>query len=360
MSTPAGIGGIAVVELSGRDSEMLLRAVFHSRTADLAPARLSYGRVVRSGEIIDEVLVARIPVEGEAAFEIHCHGGMVPARRIIGGFVADGAEETDALDVLAGRRLRKLERRIAGQLIHARTARAADVLLVQLAGRLRGEIEKSRSDCAVAEKLAATWSYGRRLIEPATVVIAGAPNVGKSTLANVLVGRERSIVHPLPGTTRDAVTSVASLDGLPVVVVDTAGLREAAEEIERIGVERAVERAGECDVVVWVFDHSRDVTPDEARRLDAFRGKRLVPVVNKIDLDGPLTPERVREITGSAPLNVCALSGRGVDELRSRLVAEILHGPAPERDAAVVTFADVAEALLDTRASKSYLDDLLS
>ncbi len=366
MLTPAGIGGIAVVELAGAAAEDLLSRSLRSRGGPLDSFALRYGHIVRDGEVLDEVLVARIPVaDSREVFEIHCHGGMVPARRIMDSFVAAGAVEADASDTLLGRPLAALERRLAEQLIHARTRLAADVLLVQMSGRLRPELEAARRDRAAAAKLLATWNYGRRLVEPATVVITGAPNVGKSTLANALVGRERSIVHHLPGTTRDAVTSVASLEGLPVVVVDTAGLREATDEIERLGVAKAVAHASACDLVVWVFDHSRDVTAEEARYLAGLRGMTVVPVVNKMDLAGPLSAGRVRELAGADAQPTCALTGRGVDELRARLVLALVGQNAPARDAAVVTLADVADALektvrtVDTGARADYLGCLL-
>ena len=236
------------------------------------------------------------------------------------------------------------------QLIHARTSLAADVLLVQLSGRLRFELERiaigPREEARTAlDRLSATVGFGLRLVAPATVVITGAPNVGKSTLANALVGRERSIVHHLPGTTRDAVTSVASLEGLPVVVVDTAGLREAEDEIECIGVSKAIAKAAVCDAVVWVFDHSRDVTEDEVRYLEELKGQALVPVINKIDLAGPLDVPRLRSMVGADVQRTCALTGRGIDQLRRKLLVELVGTALPNRDAAVVTLTEVADAL---------------
>ncbi|HUV39632.1 MAG TPA: GTP-binding protein [Planctomycetota bacterium] len=231
------------------------------------------------------------------------------------------------------------------------------MLLVQLAGRLRRALE-SLVDAPACEEtlrrveaLRATCDYGRRLVEPATVVITGAPNVGKSTLANALAGRERSIVHHLPGTTRDAVTSVASVDGFPVVVVDTAGLREAADEIERIGMTKTLEHAGSCDLVLWVFDHSRDVTREEAAWLDVLGELPLVPVMNKIDLDGPATAREIGELTREEVQRVCALTGRGVEPLRGRIVGALVGTPLPARDAAVVTTRRVRNAL-DEAVSK--------
>ena len=357
--TPRGVGGIAVVELTGPAAASLLDTCFRgtgSHGAGLEPGRIHYGHVIANGETLDEVIVARVGVPGASdVFEINCHGGIVPARRLMALLMERGAAEGVHGEVMLGRRGRSLERELLGQLIESRTRRAAEVLLVQMSGRLRTALEAVVNDTDETdvreriERLRATCRYGRRLVEPGTVVITGAPNVGKSTLANAVVGRERSIVHHLPGTTRDVVTSVASLDGLPVVVVDTAGLRQAADEIERIGVERAVERAAGADVVVWVFDHSREVTEDEADHLKILRDMPLVPVINKIDLDGPLDASHVRSMVGVSVQRTCALSGRGVEELRARLWTALVGDDVPARDAAVVTTAGVSSALDEAR-----------
>ena len=374
--TPEGLGGIAVIELAGIAAEEMVRGCF--RPAGRGPAtfeagKISYGHVVRHDELLDEVLVCRVAGEpGEPVFEINCHGGILPARRILEHLVQAGAREGRPGEALLGRKLAPFEREILGQLILARTHRAADVLLVQMSGRIGAELREIASLGAGDEarrraaKLRATYGYGRRLVEPATVVITGAPNVGKSTLANALVGRERSIVHHLPGTTRDAVSSVASLDGLPVIVVDTAGLREATDEIERIGVQKAIEKIGSSEIVVWVFDHSRRVAPEELGRLKALGEMAVVPVVNKIDLAGPLDEAELRAIVGSEVRRTCALTGRGITELGRTVFGLLVPGDVPARDAAVVTTARVATALDEAaarlekgRAAGEVLENLL-
>jgi len=361
--TGEGVGGIAVIELAGDDAEEMLRGCFRPggrARPSFEAGKIFYGHVVRGDELLDEVLACRAPTEtGEPVFEVNCHGGILPARRVLEHLVQVGAGEGRAGDALPGRRLAKLEREILGQLIGARTQRAADALLVQLSGRLGAEVREIAALGATEEarrrtaKLRATYIYGRRLVEPATVVITGAPNVGKSTLANALVGRERSIVHHLPGTTRDAVSSVASLDGLPVVVVDTAGLRQATDEIEQLGVQKAIEKIGSSEVVVWVFDHSRRVTREELGYLKALGKRTVVPVVNKIDLAGPLDEKELGATVGSRVRRTCALTGRGIAELGKALFDLLLPGEAPARDAAVVTTARVATALDEAAARLS-------
>lgn len=359
--TPCGIGGIAVVELRGHAAGGMVRRLFRPASCDdvnYERGRVYYGHVVREGDVLDEVLLACVSSDdGDCLFEINCHGGLVPAEQVLEAFAALGAAVGGEAGGPGGATRRELERDLLEQLIRARTRRAADVLLVQLAGRLRRTLEdvaaegidESRLRCI--ESLRSTYDYGRRLVEPATVVITGAPNVGKSTLANVLVGRERSIVHHLPGTTRDAVTSVASMDGLPAIVVDTAGLREAAEEIEQIGVAKALESLGSCDLVLWVFDHSRPIAADEASYLDVLKDMTLIPVMNKIDLEGPAAAEEISAMTGEDVQRVCALTGRGVDALRKRIFTSLVGTDIPPRDAAVVTTGSVKSAL-DEAVSK--------
>ena len=353
--TPEGIGGIAVVELTGSAAPELVQRCFRGAGGvgvTVEPRRIYYGHIVDRGETLDEVLVSCLrTANGGAVIEINCHGGMVPARRVIECLVEQGVVENGKSQVLVGRKLKRLERELVEQLVQARTQLAAEVLLVQLSGRLRAELEKIVTDADdedARRRIAAlrvTYTYGRRLVEPAAVVITGAPNVGKSTLANVIVGRERSIVHHLPGTTRDAVTSVASLDGLPCIVVDTAGLRQATGEIERIGVERAMQKAASGEVIVWVFDHSRGVTDDEVSYLKVLRKRRVVPVINKIDLDGPVEASQIRGMVGSEVQRTCALTGQGTEELRRRVFTSLVGSEVPSRDSAVVTTREVAAAL---------------
>jgi len=373
--TPPGVGGIAVVGLSGPEGERILRECFRSAGRGggpvWEPGRVHYGHVLDGDEVLDEVLVACVPPDGGVVLEINCHGGMVPARRLMELLVERGAEEGPPSGLTLGRKLAKLERELLEQLIHARTERAADVVLVQLSGVLRDELERLKGMPAGEhlkrgiERLRATVRYGRRLVEPATVVVTGAANVGKSTLANALVGRERSIVHHVPGTTRDAVTSVASVEGLPVIVVDTAGLRQATDEIEKIGVRRALERAGACDLVVWVFDHSREVTDDEQSYLRVLKDMPLIPVINKIDLEEHLAAADVRDMLSLDVLMTCALTGRGIEELRRSVFASLVGAEVPARDAPVVTTAALAEALdavaakIDAGGTGTLLDALL-
>ncbi|KPJ56566.1 MAG: hypothetical protein AMS16_02170 [Planctomycetes bacterium DG_58] len=352
--TPEGIGGIAVVELTGSAAPELVQRCFRGprgASTTVEPRRIYYGHIVDRDETLDEVLVTCVRAADGAIVEINCHGGVIPARRVIRHLVEQGAVENGIAEVVTGRKLKRLEREVLGQLVRARTQLAAEVLLVQLSGKLRAELEGIVADPDDEDArrriaaLRATYTYGRRFVDAATVVITGAPNVGKSTLANGIVGRERSIVHHLPGTTRDAVTSVASLDGLPCIVVDTAGLRQATGEIERIGVERAMQKAASGEVIVWVFDHSRGVTDDEVSYLNVLRKRRLVPVINKIDLDGPVEASQIRRLVGAEVQRTCALTGEGTEELGRRIFTCLVGSEVPPRDSAVVTTREVAAAL---------------
>ena len=354
--SPPGIGGIAVIEVAGPGAGEILASGFRCKSLQgtFLSGTLYYGHIVSGDEVLDEVIVACLQSPpGEPVFEVNCHGGSVAAKEILSLLTRLGAEESQGGETLFGRELPRLEREVLAQLIDARTQRAAEVFLVQLNGALRRELESIRallSSGSAGEAsrrvraLLDTARYGRRLAEPATVVVTGAPNVGKSTLANALVGRERSIVHHLPGTTRDAVHSVASLDGLPVVLVDTAGLREATDEIERLGVKVALDRIRSCDLVVWVFDHSRALTAEESAHIASFRGLQLLGVINKIDLEGPANGLELAELPGPL-VRTCALTGRGIGELRKRIFAALAGDSVPPRDAAVVTTSEVAQAL---------------
>ena len=354
--TPTGVGGIAVIELSGPEAQHLLGQCFRTSGSRCGPSpgTVCYGHIVARDEVLDEVIVCRVPCE-TPVYEINSHGGLAAARRVLSLLVELGAKRVDWSEAELGRPLGALERLLFEQLLETRTQRAAEVLLVQLGGKLRAQLEAieaclpARSEEALKriDSLLATRRFGRRLCEPATVVVTGAPNVGKSTLANALAGRSRSIVHHLPGTTRDAVRSVVSLGGLPVVIVDTAGLRQATDEIERLGVSVALDEAAACDLVVWVFDHSRPIRDGEAVYLEGLRRLPLLGVINKIDLSGPLDETRVRRLLAGEVLRTCALTGRGIEALRQKMVTTLV-GELPPRDAAVVTLGSLARDLDET------------
>src|SRR5262249_38121947 len=230
--------------------------------------------------------------------------------------------EVDSREMAEG-----LDREAWNLLRHARTPRTAAILLDQAQGAYARAMERIGRGGPDADGLRALLRRnarsGRHLIEPWKVAIAGPPNAGKSSLLNALAGFSRSVVSPIPGTTRDAVSVSLAFDGWPVEVVDTAGLRESPDVVEREGVDRARAAVEGSDIVLWVADAAGPLpaSTDEVARDLAVTSGRLQVVLNKIDLvavPAGVVPEAVR---------VSALSGEGLSDLASRLAAVLVPDP---------------------------------
>jgi len=325
------------------------------------PGRLAYGHVVdAAGRALDEVILyhvapgtggvgpglfgpARRPGE---TFEVNCHGGPAAVEAVCGRLAELGLARTSAERLLAAEGAGPLARTVARLLEEAQAPLAARVLVDQAGGALRAALGtvrdalaggRSEEAAGALARLLARWrTFGRFLARPPRVAIAGRPNVGKSTLLNRLVGSDRVITSPLPGTTRDWVEAPTALDGLPVVLVDTAGLRPTDEPVEREGVLRARVQAERADLVLWLLDAADGATEEDLAAL-AHLGGRALAVWNKADLVAqvPARPE------GPA---VVAETGEGLDGLRRRILDRLDYRAPPPGEAVPVAAAQV-EAL---------------
>jgi len=338
--TPVGEGGISLIELSGPDSVAILDRLFQNprgvRVAQMEPGRLLYGRLVRDGVPLDEVLLECVQTGQRGVFVINCHGGALASQRTMAALTAAGARAAREKEFLARQRrlglLDRIQEEAAQRIPRALTLRAAQMLVAQHEGALaavRGELLR-RADLRPPDwpwieerllRLLATAAFGRGMVRPPRLVIAGRPNVGKSTLANALLRFDRMLVHPEPGTTRDTIEDGLSLRGLPFTLVDTAGLREAESEIEREGVRRGAQALRRADIALLVFDASAPLQ-EEDRRILARGGTRMrLPVLNKSDLPAAVPAGLIEEKTGCRPVVVSAASGAGLGELEERIVA---------------------------------------
>jgi tRNA modification GTPase len=330
--TPAGAAAIATLALRGPRAWEVVRALFRPAggrelPAEPEPGRFWVGRLGAEGEGSDEVVLTARRGGPSPWLEVHSHGGREVVRLL---------EE-----VLTGRGLEilpweELERRTGGDelraealaaLARAATARTASVLLDQYHGAFARAVAATRAalasgDLAEAGRLLgelASWAaLGRHLTEPWRVVIAGAPNVGKSSLVNALAGYRRSVVAATPGTTRDVVTARVALDGWPVELADTAGWRADAGPLERQGIELARAAAAEADLCVWVLDAAAAPVWPEANL------PRVCYVLNKVDLAPAWDLERA-----AGAVRVSARTGAGLAELCAALAGRLVPAAPP-------------------------------
>ena len=368
VATPPGEGGIGIVRVSGPDSIPIVERIFHGKKP-LSHGRnreMQYGFIKDGeGQPIDEVLavVMRAPrsYTREDVVEIHCHGGMAPLGRILelvlmgGARLAEPGEFTkraflrgrldlsqaeavmDVIRAQSDRGLQLAMEQLRGALGRRVAALRQDLLgaLAELEARLdfpeedippedRGATCEIINRCKMAiEDLLAGFKGGRALREGVRTVILGRPNVGKSTLLNTLLGEERAIVTPIPGTTRDVIEEVVIIRGVPVRLVDTAGIRKGLDEVERLGVERARQQAARADLILLVIDGSVPLEEGDLRLMGELGGRQAIVLINKGDLPQKTFPEDVKAYLPEAPvLKVSLKDGWGLDELKKTIYDE--------------------------------------
>jgi tRNA modification GTPase len=378
ISTPPGRGGIGIVRLSGpRAAEIGVQLVSlrqplehaHARLADVLDGK-SDDPLERDSGRIDEALVtwfaAPNSYTAEDVVEIAAHGSPVVLELLLrraldlGARLAEPGEFTQRaflagrLDLTQAEAVRDLieaqtltqARQAACQMGGALSRRVSPVkqALVELIALLEAGIDFAEDDIAVApgseiarrigeitpplKALEVSFARGRIVHDGLTLAIVGRPNAGKSSLFNLLVERERAIVTSTPGTTRDLVTERISLEGIPLELVDTAGLREGLEEAEQMGIARSREALADAAIVLVVLDATQPLNDEEHRLLAAVEGRPALVVVNKCDLaEGD---EASVEVGGVAVLRTSALTGQGIQQLRERILALATGGASPE------------------------------
>lgn len=396
LATPAGRSAIAIVRLSGRDSVRILRALAPRLPATLRPRR-PYLCVLRDagGEAIDSALATFFAgpasFTGEDVAELSVHGSPAVVERLIAAAVSAGARparpgefterafRSGKIDLVRAEAVQELidaktaaaarfsSRRLEGglsrrldavreRLLGAAAALSASVDFAEDVGETVDPGAVTRLEEAAAElgRLAATYRTGKLLSGGCRVAILGRPNAGKSTLFNALAGSARAIVTEIPGTTRDALEAVVDIRGVPVTVVDTAGLRASEDPVEKIGVARAREEAARADAALYVFDASSGFDAEDARALAALEDKPRLLVANKADRPpaGPVPAgaHRLRGLEAGAGERLRELIGAAiVSDIRTEETSEVLgslrqhHLVERARSAAEATLAALSQ-----------------
>ncbi len=328
--TPWAPGGIAVIAVTGNEVEELIRARFRGRQGLPGAGRLAYGHWVTADGVIDEVLLRRCDAVAKGpsptGFEIHGHGGIGPARAILASLEAVGVRIV-SVDELS--RARDEEAFVdAARLLLDRPAseRAVRMLLDQVDGALGREVARieallsERQDlAAIADRLrelAGRAQLGIALCRPTRLALIGRPNVGKSSLLNRLLGRERAIVSDRPGTTRDPVSAELLIEGVPFGLVDTAGIRRAPDPVEAQGIDASWQAGESADCWLVVLDRSEPPQPEDREILRRCAGRSHVIVWNKSDR----VASHAWAETDAPGVTVSCRTGDGIAHLRRELV----------------------------------------
>ncbi|WP_335871920.1 tRNA uridine-5-carboxymethylaminomethyl(34) synthesis GTPase MnmE [Bacillus sp. 2205SS5-2] len=387
ISTPMGEGAIAIVRLSGDEAFSIADKIFRKpngkKLSSLSTHTIHYGHIIdpKEDSIIEEVMVSimRGPktFTREDVIEINCHGGLVSVNRVLRVILTNGARLAEPGEftkrAFLNGRIDLSQAEAVMDLIRAKTDRAMNVAINQMEGRLsrliqrlRQEIletlahvevnidypeyddveemthsillEKSRSIRAEIEKLLQTSEQGKILREGLSTVIIGRPNVGKSSLLNSLVQENKAIVTDIPGTTRDVIEEYVNVRGVPLRLVDTAGIRETEDIVERIGVERSRQVLKEADLILLVLNYSDELTIEDEKIFQAVEGMDVIVIVNKTDLDQRIDLNQVQKLAHQHKLiTTSLLEDSGVDELEESIAALFFEGALESSDLTYVS-----------------------
>ena len=384
ISTPVGQGGIGIVRMSGPHSLSIAGKIFQpkkrERLSETRSHSLVYGTVrdPADGGIIDEALVSvmRSPhsYTKEDVVEINCHGGMISVKKLLEVVLSCGARLAEPGEftrrAFLNGRINLVQAEAVMDLISAVTEESMRIAAGQLKGRLSEKLAELRDSllesCALAEayidfpeeeidainleqlhgklndikaeteRLSETFEEARFFREGLSAAIVGRPNVGKSSLLNALLKKDRAIVTEIPGTTRDIIEECLNINGLPVRIIDTAGIRRSAEAVEKEGIRRSLDAIEQADFIIAVCDGSEPAKKEDGELLEKIRGKNAVIVLNKSDLPRKLSLEDL-PTAGRQCLPLSALRGDGIEELKTVLFQSNLKNWREEREGVVVT-----------------------
>lgn len=403
IATPRGEGGIGILRMSGSQAFDIAKKIFHPAGSGTAyepeSHRFYYGHVLdpQNGRLVDETMTVFMKSPSsytkEDVVEIQCHGGLISMQKILelcidlGARMADRGEFTKR--AFLNGRIDLTQAEAVVDMIKAETDKKYDIALDQLEGRTGRLLRKLRKEVlAVLAQLTVNIDFpdedieeenygdlelelnaigqklkdlcdgaqvGQVYREGVELALIGRPNVGKSSLLNSLLGQERAIVTSVPGTTRDTIREMVEVEGIPIFITDTAGIRDTRDEIERLGVERSKEAFNQADIVLLMLDASQEINAEEEEILDRLDPDRSIIFINKDDLESKLDKEflharggDVLQITGSVLHNV------GIDQLKEAIYKQAVGSDAEGQDRLLITNARQYENL---RAASRYLED---
>lgn len=386
ISSAVGEAGIGIVRMSGKNSLNIVDTLFKGKQTDglknVQNRKLTYGHIIDPSDdsIVDEVLAvymkAPYTYTREDIVEIYCHGGAISVKRILELLLKNGARLAEPGEftkrAFLNGRLDLSQAEAVIDLIRAKTDKSYNVSLNQLEGSLSYKIKEIQNillnmiahiEVSIdfpeedieevtydelkvnanvvledIEKLLDTAERGKILREGLNTVILGKPNVGKSSLLNAILRENRAIVTDVPGTTRDIIEEYVNVDGIPLKIVDTAGIRDTEDLVEKIGVDRAKEVVEEADLIIAVFDASRELSQEDEEIIDLVKERKSIVLLNKTDLPNVYDSEKLAKIIGNKKIiNTSIAKGEGIDELENTIVNMFYKGEVEVKGEVMVT-----------------------
>lgn len=368
ISTPRGEGGIGIIRISGDKSFEILDRIFNTKNPnrDLGFYKFNYGFIHDNGKIVDEVMVVRMKAPKtytcEDVVEINCHGGHLISEKVLELVLKNGARHAEQGEftkrAFMNGRIDLSQAEAVMDIIHGKTEKSISLSLEQLRGDLRDKIasfkkalldvtahvnvvldypeegiddplpsnlrENLENVYAEADRLISSYDKGKKIKEGIKTVIAGKPNVGKSTLLNSLLKEERAIVTHIPGTTRDVIEEIINIKGIPLVLTDTAGIRKTEDIVENIGVEKSKKFIENADLVLLVLDASRELESEDREVIEEIQNhnKKTIVLLNKIDLERKIELE---EFNLENILEISARDNIGIEDMEERIYSYIVE-----------------------------------
>ena len=369
ISTPKGEGGISIVRMSGQDSLNILEKIFqpkNKKVSELKNYSINYGHIIDNGQLDDEVLVSIMKAPNtytrEDIIEINCHGGFLITEKVLEVVLKNGARIAEIGEftkrAFLNGRIDLTQAEAVIDVIHGKTEKSLSLSLNQLRGDLRDKIaviKKSILDLAAhinvvldypeegiddpipenlvdnlkkasaeIKDLVSSYDKGKIIKDGIKTAIIGKPNVGKSSILNSLLREERAIVTHIPGTTRDIIEEVINVNGIPLLLVDTAGIRNTDDIVENIGVEKSKELIGSADLILYVIDSSRELEKEDFEIYSSINNNKVIGILNKIDIKKDLDLSQFSKI--EKWISISALEKIGIDNLEDEIYKYIMGG----------------------------------
>ncbi|MFL0248550.1 tRNA uridine-5-carboxymethylaminomethyl(34) synthesis GTPase MnmE [Candidatus Clostridium stratigraminis] len=398
ISTSIGEGGISIIRISGNDALAIAVKIFKGNNnrnlSDIKSYTMRYGYIIEidTREIIDEVIISFMKgpksFTAEDTIEINCHGGVIATNRVLQEAIKAGARLAEPGEftkrAFLNGRIDLSQAEAVIDIIRAKTELSMKSALAQAEGQISKEIKLLRNKLLeVIAHIEATVDYpeddleevtseittirlskilleidsllssadgGKILRDGLTTVIVGKPNVGKSSLLNSLLQEKRAIVTDVPGTTRDVIEEFMNLDGVPIKLTDTAGIRFTEDYVEKIGVERSKEKIKEADLIILMLDASRKLDNEDFEIIDAIKESKYVVLLNKSDLPNKIDKSDLTLLNSKYILDISAATGEGIDLLKDAIKQLFFKGEVTS-SSAMITNIRHKQALLKAKVS---------